>query len=171
MCVPVVGVHGYVQCTRRCPHCHMRVLRTGLRTGVCMCAFRHVLLCMCEAVSFLNTPGSVCWSAVCFRLGLCVSLISDSTSPGGPDSFHPPASADEYFITCFCHGVRQLSREKPEHDTLRGGRDGVSDVRAPESKSPLRRGPRRAHRCCLLVSLGTDESASSPLSPDSVPSK
>lgn len=36
---------------------------------------------------------------------------------------------------------------------------------------PLRRGPRRPRRCRLLVSLGTDESASLSLSPDSTPSK
>lgn len=35
----------------------------------------------------------------------------------------------------------------------------------------LRRSPRRAHRCCLLVSLGTDESAAFPLSLDGVLSK
>lgn len=39
-------------------------------------------------------------------------------------------------LPCFCHGIRQFSCEKPEHDTLQGGGDVDSDIGAPARKSP-----------------------------------
>lgn len=44
-------------------------------TCVYVFMFRHVLLCMREAVLLLTVPGNVCWVGICFCLGLCVSLI------------------------------------------------------------------------------------------------
>lgn len=53
-------------------------------------------------------------------------------------------------LPCFCQGVRQLSREKPERDTLQGGSDGGSDAGAPESKSTPAPGPQEASQMPLV---------------------